>query len=420
MKLARVVVLLVLLLSVPVATAAPKSTEAAGNGLIVYALWEESVGDPGNLARRLYTVDPQGGEPTRLTQGLDSEWNARWSPDGTQILFLRVSRSIDPDTGDLRIGSNHLFVAQADGSDPRQLSTGDRSVHEAEWSPDGQRIAFTRAYKPGASRRDLYVINADGSNLLRLTNNRNWKQPKVRRNSVAVLSWSPTGRAIAFLPGYEGLRGNGVFTVHSDGSRDPKRVLSGVYVSNLDWSPIDGRLALAVHGSCARNADLNEGGVGILNLRTGKVAVSRSRRNRWSGHPTPNGSRMSGTTAVFTALRFEWYVPPGSKTTRFRATPSRATGIPHSPSGHRTETRSPSRSQIGRTSARRSCELAPPREALTAWLSNSNVANTSTISIGSRPSNRSLLILCHFLVRTRRQGGPAELRQREVGRRPRR
>lgn len=291
MKLARIVVLSVLLLSVPVAGAAPEAPATPSNGLIAYSLWEETDGDPEDFTRRLYTVDPQGGEPTLLTQGLDSEWNARWSPDGTQILFLRVVLSIDPDTGEQQVSPNHLFVAKPDGSDARQLTTGNRSAHEAEWSPDGQRIAFTRAYKPGASRRDLYVIDADGSDLLRLTDNRNWKQPKVKRNSVAVLSWSPNGRTIAFAPGYEGLRGKGVFTVRSDGSQDPKRVLSGVHVSGLDWSPIDGRLALAVMGGCARDAPLNYGGLGILNLRTGKdVRIAKSAKSvEWS----PNARRLT-------------------------------------------------------------------------------------------------------------------------------
>jgi TolB protein len=76
------------------------------------------------------------------------------------------------------------------------------------WSPDGRRIAFRRIDRidalgyPLAGNLDLYVVNADGSGLRRLT----------RHKNVRWIAWSPDGRTIAFL------REREVYIVKADGS----------------------------------------------------------------------------------------------------------------------------------------------------------------------------------------------------------
>ena len=70
------------------------------------------------------------------------------------------------------------------------------------WSPDGRRIAF-RSIGIGRVNSDLYVVNADGSGLRRLTRN----AAKLR-----WFAWSPDGRTIAFL------RNGEVYIVKADGS----------------------------------------------------------------------------------------------------------------------------------------------------------------------------------------------------------
>ncbi|MCP4429313.1 MAG: translocation protein TolB, partial [Chloroflexi bacterium] len=81
-----------------------------------------------------------------------------WSPDGENIVFEVVQPSS---------GFNDLFLINADGSNPRQLTFHPASDSEPVWSPDGSQIAFV-------SMRDgnweIYTINADGSELTRVTN----------------------------------------------------------------------------------------------------------------------------------------------------------------------------------------------------------------------------------------------------------
>ncbi len=79
-----------------------------------------------------------------------------WSPDGTKIAFQSN-----------RDGNYEIYVMNADGSNPTRLTNDPRSDLEPDWSPDGTKIVF-------ASNRDgsfqIYVMSADGSGVDRLTN----------------------------------------------------------------------------------------------------------------------------------------------------------------------------------------------------------------------------------------------------------
>src|SRR5689334_12039110 len=67
-----------------------------------------------------------------------------------------------------RDGNREVYSISPDGTDPLRLTNDRGSDREAVWSPDGKRIAFV-------STRDnlfgeIYTMNADGTNIVRLTN----------------------------------------------------------------------------------------------------------------------------------------------------------------------------------------------------------------------------------------------------------
>ena len=130
-----------------------------------------------------------------------------YSPDGTKIAF-------DQDVGDAKPTVHGIFVANADGSDPHRLTTGiatrDAYDTNADWSPDGKRISFTRV--KSKTEAAIFVVKADGSGLKRLTP---WKL------DAANADWSPDGSKLIFQTYYDSQLGESpnIFTVRPTGGK---------------------------------------------------------------------------------------------------------------------------------------------------------------------------------------------------------
>jgi Tol biopolymer transport system component len=98
------------------------------------------------------------------------------SPDGNYLYFL----------SDLS-GQYLIYRANINGTNHQALLEGDQSVYAFRLSPDGSKIAFN--YGPYNSTAEIYIMNSDGSNLTRLTENTVWDGNP---------SFSPDGQQIVF------------------------------------------------------------------------------------------------------------------------------------------------------------------------------------------------------------------------------
>jgi Tol biopolymer transport system component len=181
----------------------------------------------------LFTVEP-GGEHRRLTDGgAPVNRRASWSPDGTEIAFLR-------DAGGLQARLNAI---RPDGTGLRQLSNlpidlvlGDPPA----WSPDGSLIAVSTSLngrldvvtgnRPG---RDLYVVSADGSGERRLT------QSAERGVADRGPTWSPDGNRLAFET-YDRDKASesALYTANADGRCEMRVAAIGGW--RPVWQPLKG------------------------------------------------------------------------------------------------------------------------------------------------------------------------------------
>ncbi|NNF27689.1 MAG: amidohydrolase, partial [Gemmatimonadetes bacterium] len=114
-----------------------------------------------DLLGDLYTLPMEGGSATRITSGQGFDAQPRYSPEGNRIVFVSD-----------RDGSDNLWIANADGSSPQQLT--DTEWHgyvSPEWTPDGEYILSTRLPSPKErnGRSDLYLYHTAGTTGLQLT-----------------------------------------------------------------------------------------------------------------------------------------------------------------------------------------------------------------------------------------------------------
>jgi len=103
------------------------------------------------------------------------------SPDGKKIVYVR--RFADPMT-DKRYAN--LWIINADGTDHRPLTTGNRSDVSPRWSPDGTRIAYL---SDADGKQQIYVRWMDSGQTARITN---------LEEAPDAIAWSPDGKMLSF------------------------------------------------------------------------------------------------------------------------------------------------------------------------------------------------------------------------------
>jgi Tol biopolymer transport system component len=156
----------------------------------------------------IYIGSAEGTNVVQITH--DNDVLGDWSPDGTQLLFLRDPDAVSP-------GPDGLFIVNVDGSGERQLVSPDEVVVPCcwgyRWSPDGTRIVF--ANEDGV----LWLINPDGTALTQLFVDD--KVAHVRRSAITP-TWSPDGTQIMFglspTPSPFDASPNGLYVIDADGT----------------------------------------------------------------------------------------------------------------------------------------------------------------------------------------------------------
>ncbi|MEP7336904.1 MAG: S9 family peptidase [Acidobacteriota bacterium] len=88
-------------------------------------------------SRSIRVVPVTGGEAKQLITSTGNNDTPRWSRDGKWVAFLST-----------REGSPQIFVASADGSNPRKATNVPEGVADFIWSPDGKMLAFTTDVYP--------------------------------------------------------------------------------------------------------------------------------------------------------------------------------------------------------------------------------------------------------------------------------
>ncbi|GAI32618.1 unnamed protein product, partial [marine sediment metagenome] len=131
-----------------------------GGEKVSYIWYSEEEPSPEGICRDICLMNTRDGSKANLTNSPKfDDRDLSWSPDGTKIVFSSRRQVVDV----------QIYVMNADGSQVGKLTAGESSNYLPSWSPDGRKIVFMSS-GPHPVRGDIYVIDADGSNVINLTN----------------------------------------------------------------------------------------------------------------------------------------------------------------------------------------------------------------------------------------------------------
>jgi len=129
----------------------------------------------------LYTMNPDGSDLKQITTRIGYDGGAWFSPDGKLIVWRAAYPKTAADTADyekllkdhlVRPARTEVWIANADGTNPRQITNLGGANFAPVFTPDGKKIIFSSNYKsPRSGAFDLYLINLDGTGLEAVTTN---------------------------------------------------------------------------------------------------------------------------------------------------------------------------------------------------------------------------------------------------------
>ena len=200
---------------------------------------------------RLYTIDLATGAVAAL--GTGGNWDdeqPRWSPDGRRVAFKSN-----------RGGSYNLYVMDADGRNVVRLTNHAANDHDPTWLPDGESMVFSSDRDRGIGRNDLYRLWFADGRIDRLT---------MFFEGFAIMpTVSPDGNWVAFVGQTFPHEGGWTFQVHvlelatrmtwPFDITAPGMLAELVAGWSIDRARLDWRRAVDASRSCRRSATRRSG-----------------------------------------------------------------------------------------------------------------------------------------------------------------
>lgn len=203
-------------------------------------------------SRDIWIMEADGSNQRQLTAGPAEEMFASFSPDNSQVLFYAYED-----------GRNDIWVIDADGENLKSLTNGLADVkqkqcafacHAPAWSPDGKTIAY---HADQGGKRNIWLMDADGGNPRQLTttDRSSPSAPPVTHNFLP--SWTADGRIIfqAERPIAQTIRTD-IRVIDADGSNETILFAEVAHGGPFVWSPDGTRVALHSQRGAAGNFDI--------------------------------------------------------------------------------------------------------------------------------------------------------------------
>lgn len=199
---------------------------------VVYSVREALLNDESSeYIQHLYLANADGTETTRLTKGTKSNSNPRFSPDGKKIAFLSN-----------RDGKTNLYVLPLSGGEAEKLTDAKTSVSNFAWAPNGESIAFVMSDAPTEAeekdkkgKNDWYFMDE------------NYKQNRLYTVSLSQLDDKQKPKITQLTKEYRN-------------------------VNDFSWAP-DSKKIVYAHSVSSKVGDVSYSDIAIVELATGAVSV---------------------------------------------------------------------------------------------------------------------------------------------------
>jgi Tol biopolymer transport system component len=251
----------------------------------------------------IYVMDADGKNQTKLTENKASDMGHTWSPDGKKIAFISD-----------RDSSLQIYIMDTDGKNQTRLTSSHVMIEHPAWSPDGKKISFQSLSREGGNCM-IDVIDVDDKKQTRLTENTTYNRKPA---------WSPDGKKIAFISRLSGRDITHNISVMDADGKNNIRLTNNQNCWNANnpaWSPDGARIAFDLGGALKQIYVMDVDGKNQTRLTAENSSNADNANPAWS----PDGTKI-----VFQSTRdgnHEIYVMDADGKNQTRLTENKASDM---------------------------------------------------------------------------------------------
>ncbi len=226
----------------------------------------------------IYTMKSDGGNQRRLTNSSATEFQSKWSPNGQKILYTRRETST---------AVYQIWIMNHDGTGQTRLTNTTTNDQSPEWKPDGSKIVFSRCNTDFLC--DLYTMNPDGSNQAIL--------PNINTSDDEdEADFSADGSKIVFGCSNATFTNGNICIANSDGTGRQQLTNDGGIITNRSpaISPDGTKIAFARYSDSANIATAE---IYVMNVDgTNQVRLTNNSVFEYNPVWSPDNTRIAFTT----------------------------------------------------------------------------------------------------------------------------